>query len=269
MIYTIKQAPDDFAESTGLAKYGRSRMPGCFDSYQAGKTRDGKYITGLTNEEVEALSTPSMDLSPNSDFWKSFMVTIVSDSPRVFNGANPIDYISYKLLVANNYVAPDKESLDDYTYANAAYYAYVQADEDAKEISSTKKKDKARSLLLDIADNKEKMLLYGQYLEGIKYDSKLHEPTIYKMLRQYIDENVENVNLFLSLFDKSPQELQAKILIDKALKRKLIKKTQSGKGKHIYQYGQVTLGNTIEEVYRNLASVEFAPELSSIQKELR
>lgn len=269
-IYILKQAPDDYAESTGLAKYGRSRMPGCTDVYQAAMDRAGNYITGLTEDELTELKNKTIyDLSNVSDFWKSFKVVIPTDRDKIFNtNINPIDYVSYKMLIANGYAAPSKEALSDFKYKDALYYVHSQEQEDAKEVSTLKKKDKARSLLLDIANDKEKMLLFGQYLEGVKYDSKLEEPTLYRMLRAFIDSSTENTLLFLSLFDKDINELQTKILIDKALKRRLISKVSSGKGKYIYQYGQVTLGSEIEDVYKNLSNIEFAPELDSIRKEL-
>lgn len=269
MIYSIKQAPDDFASSLGLDNYDRSRMPGCFDMYQAAKDATGRYITGLTPEEVQTLSTPAMDLSDTSPYWEKFAVVIKSDENKILDSDKVLDYISYKLLVANKYVAPSKEDLDSYDFANASYYFYNEPEEDARRITGMKKKDSAKSVLLKMADDKEKMLLYGQYLEGIKYTERLKEATLYRMLSEYIDESEDNIKSFLDATSKSPHELQAKIIVDKALKKKLIRKSQVGKNKYVYQYGQVTLGSTIEDVYNNLINnTEFAPELEALKKEV-
>lgn len=267
--YIIRQAPvDDYSDPTGLGKYGRSRMPGCRDTFQAAIDPSGKFITGLTEEETAAFSNSIYDYGNTSDFWKTFNVVISSDNDKLLSSEVPIEYISYKMLIANGYVAPSKEALSDYRYKDAMYYVHVQEDEDAKELSSHKKKDKARALLLGIDDNKDKMLLYGQYLEGLKYNNRLGESTIYKMLRSYIDSSVGNAINFIELFDKPIEELQTKIIIDKALKRRLIVKNQLSKGNIAYQYGQVTLGGSIEELYKNLANIEFASELKQIKDEL-
>lgn len=267
-IYKIKQATTEYSDSVGLSKYNRSRMPGCKDVFQAAIDNNGAYITGIDESELDSLSKYGYDFSNRSDFWENFSVSIFADSPKEFNSKNVLDYVGYKMLVANGYIAPNYDALGDYKYKDALYYSYNQDDEDTKEISTVKIKDKARSFLLDISDNKDRMLLYGQYLEGIKYTDKLHEPTIYKMLRSFIDESLENAKVFLSLKDMPVEDLQSKIIVDKAIKKKIIKKVSTGKNQYAYQYGQVTLGNTVEDLYKNLLSVDFASELFSINKEL-
>lgn len=138
-----------------------------------------------------------------------------------------------------------------------------------KKFQVVKKRDKAIGLLLIISENKDRMLLYGKYLEGLRYTDKLSTDTIYKMLRAYIeDKDIKNANRFIEVFQKPIEELQQKIIIDKAIKQRLIVKNGNGK-KQIYQYGQVTLGTTIEDVYKNLMSPEFAPELIAISKDLK
>lgn len=280
----IRQIPDDYSDSTGLSRYNRSRMPGCKDVFQVAVNVDGRYVTGIDEdaynvkpEEREKLKTLrenlekrlGKDLRGNSAYWEDFRVTIDADKPKIFNTDNPLDVIALKALVANKYVAPDKESVSTIEYKEAAYYAYTEENEAAEEISTRKKRDKALAKLLEISENKEKMVLYGQYLEGIKYTEKLSEATLYKMLRTYIeDKETKNCSNFLSLFDKPIEDLQQKITVDKALKQRLINRVSLGGKKHVYQYGQITLGSTIEEVYKNLSLPDFAPELFSIQKEL-
>lgn len=270
-IVLIRQIPDDYADSTGLAKYNRSRMPGCKDIFQAGKNYDGTYVTGLTDELEESYKkTLRKDVSKvNEEFWESFRVEIHADKPKMFNTLVPLDNISLKMLIANKHVAPTKEDAYRPEYKDAQYYAYTEETENAEEISSRKKRDKAIGLLLIISENKDRMLLYGKYLEGLRYTDKLSTDTIYKMLRAYIeDKDIKNANRFIEVFQKPIEELQQKIIIDKAIKQRLIVKNGNGK-KQIYQYGQVTLGTTIEDVYKNLMSPEFAPELIAISKDLK
>lgn len=269
-IVLIKQIPDDYAETTGLAKYNRSRMPGCKDSFQASYDEvTGSYITGLDDELARELSKNGKDYTKGSSFWEEFMVTIDTNKPRVFNTDIPADNIAYKLLVANGYVAPDRDSANTYAYRDALYYAYTEESEDKEEIKNSKVKDKARSILLDISENKEKMTLYGQYLEGIKYSEKFKEDTLYKMLRAFIEEkDIVNAQNFIAVTQKPVETIQQKIIVDKALKQRLIQRVSIGNKKQVYQYGQITVGTTIEDVYKNLASVDFAPELIAIKKEL-
>lgn len=270
-LFLIKQIPDDYAEQTGLAKYNRSRMPGCKDSFQAYlDEHSNTYTTGLSSEYVESISqTSPTDYGKSSPFWSDFRVVLDADKPKVFNTEKLVDEISLKMLIANKYVAPDKDSINDPQYRDAQYYAYTEESEIKEEVTSRKKRDKALSYLLDMSENKEKMLLYGQYLEGIKYSEKFTEGTLFKMLRSYIeDKEITNAINFLSILQKPIEEVQQKIIIDRALKQRLITRVSIGNKKHAYQYGNVTLGTTLEDLYKNLSSPEYAPDLIAIQKQL-
>lgn len=282
----IKQIADDYAEATGLAKYGRSRMPGCKDVFMAKVNGDSRRITGIDEEgygvdrerrekllllrtSLEKRLGKNLDASSNNEFWEDFTVEIYSDKPKVFNTENALDDLAYRMLIANRYIAPSKEDASNPLYRDAQYYAFTEEGEIQEEISSRKKKDKALSELYLIGENKEKMLLYGQYLEGLKYHSKLGENTLYTMLRTFIeDKELKNANNFLALLKMPVEEIQQKIIIDKALKQRLIAKVSIGNKKHAYQYGQITVGNSIEEVYKNLSLPDFAPELIALKNEL-
>lgn len=269
-IYLIKQIPDDYAEDTGLAKYNRSRMPGCKDVFQAYYDESsGIYNTGLEEDFVEKFSKNGKDYSKTSDFWKDFKIEINSNKPKIFDTNNIIDRIALSILFANKYVAPDKESIKDPSYKDALYYAYTEESEREEEISSYKKRDAALAKLLDISDDKNKMLLYGQYLEGIKYSNKFKEDTLFKMLRTYItDKDLRNADNFLKVVKLPVEDIQQKIIIDKAIKQRLIQRVSIGNKKQAYQFGNVTLGTTLEDVYNNLSLADYAPELLSIKKEL-
>lgn len=280
----IRQIPDDYADATGLSKYNRSRMPGCKDIFSPAINDDGRFVTGIDEEalgvditkkeEIKSLRTSlekltRKDLSGVSDFWRTFQVVIDSDKPKVFNSSNTMDKIALSVLIANKNVAPTKEDAFTPEYRDAQYYAYTEENENAEEVSIRKKRDQAVAELLKISDDKDKMLLYGQYLEGLKYNDALSANTLYKMLRAYIeDKDIKHSTNFLLATKKSVEELQIKNLIDRALKQRLINKVGNGRKNQVFQYGQVTVGTTIEDVYTNLASPDFAPELMSIKKEL-
>lgn len=280
----IRQIPDDYAESTGLNKYNRSRMPGCKDELSPAMDTNGRFITNIdeeafVNDEAKYKDILSLrkslesrtgkDLSGISPFWNDFYVTILSDSPKMFDTNVAMDIISFNVLVANKYVAPTKEDISNAEYRDAQYYAYTEESEDKEEVTTRKIRDKAVSALLKISENKDKMLLYGQYLEGLKYTDRLQTDTLYKMLRAYIeDKNIKNTSNFLAAIEKPIEELQTKHIIDKAIKQRLISKVGVGSKKQVYQFGQVTLGSTVEEVYKNLSSPDFIPELMSLKTEL-
>lgn len=280
----IKQIPDDYAEFTGLAKKNRSRMPGTRDIFHAAKGKDGRFITGIDEDAYDLPKdlVPKVkakreflekkigeDLTGRSEFWETFGVVLESDNVRVLDRENPKDEIAYYLLISNGHVAPNKEAAFTSAYKESQYYAYTEESEATEETSLRKKRDTALSHLLNISGDKDKMVLYGQYLEGLKYSSKLPENTLYKMLRAYIeDKDIKNATNFNAVIKTPLVEIQQKIIVDKALKQRIISRVTIGKGKQVYQYGQITLGNTVEELYKNLSQPDFAPELMSLKAEI-
>lgn len=280
----IRQIPDDYSEATGLSKYNRSRMPGCKDRFVASIDKNGRFLTGIdelsisvapedkdkvkaTREQLEKQT--GKDLGGTSPFWETFEAVIYADQPKMFNSENAMDIVALKMLLANGYVAPSEDAANTPTYRDAQYFAYTEEGENKQEASKIKKRDRAVVALLEISESKDKMLLYGQYLEGLKYQERLSSDTIYKMLRAYIDDKeIKNCETFVEALKKTPEELQQKVIIDKALKQRLISKVSIGGKKFVYQYGQVTIGNSLDEVYVNLTLPDFAPELRALQVEL-
>ncbi len=109
------------------------------------------------------------------------------------------------------------------------------------------------------------MVLIGQYLEGDKYKIGMRPNTLYKMLSDFINDVKEPDNLkrFLKAVGTSVEDLQFKIVVDRAIKKKIIKYKDG-----YYQRGQVTLGKNALSVYENLKKPEFATEFLSLQEEL-
>lgn len=277
----IRQIPDEYAESVGLSKYNRSRMPGCVDRFSASVDQYGRFVTGLDEDapdipleqkaklkeyrlSLEKVTNKKLDAF--SPFWETFYVAISSDKPKIFNTEVAMDDVAYRMLIANKYIAPNKEDSESPYYRHAQYYAYTEEGEAREEVKTLKVTDKAISALATIEDNKDKMLIYGQYLEGLKYDENLNPDMLYRMLRSYITSKKENAENFVKALNKSIEELQQKIIVDRAFKANLIVKNPLGNKRYAYQYGSVTLGNTVEEVYRNLSLPEFASELMSLKK---
>lgn len=280
----IRQLPDDYSGATGLAKHNRSRMPGTTDVFSAAINTDDRFLTNIDEEsflvphikkeDVKALRENlerklGQDLTGKSSFWRTFEVRILSDKPKIFNTENPLDLLSFNMLLANRYIAPSKEAASTPEYKDSQYYAYTEEGEITEEVSIRKQRDRAIGALLTISENKEKMLLYGSYLEGLKYTNKLGTETLYKMLRAYIDaKEIKNSLNFLNILKEPLENIQAKTIVDKAVKQRLISRTNIGNKKYVYQYGQITVGSNLEDVYKNMVLPDFAPEFVAIKKEL-
>lgn len=282
----IRQKPDRHAEAIGLAKYNRSKMPQCADQLQVAEV-NGRFVTGIDEEsfdimrifnDVERTSKQEevkklreylgraigKDLSATSDFWRTFSVTLSSDSPLVLNKHNPLDVIKFYALVSNGYAAPSKKDASHPKYHNTKYYAHFDEIERSEEMSIRRKRDKAKSKLIQYEEDKEMLLLIGQYLEGGKYKKTLKLDTIYDMLWLYVEsKDNKNVERFLKAVEKPVSELQFKVNVDKAIKKKLIKFKDG-----YYQIGSITLGRSADDVYKNLADPEFSMEYHTIKQEL-
>jgi len=284
----IKQIPDEYAESTGLGKYNRSRMPRCFDRLSPSLGQDGRYVTGLDElsmsvakiqddkerdfkkkeiatlrENLERLT--GQDLSGTSPYWETFFVELKADNDLILNRSNPKDVIRYHVLIANNYAAPSKDDAGNPIYKDCKYYVFTTEKENKEKVSVRKLKDKARSELFKMSEDKDYLLLIGQYLDGKKYHEDLDADSLYSMLSDYIESNKDKaVEKFLKAVKKDKQEIQFKTIIDKAIISRIIKFNDG-----YYQRGQVTLGRTPEEVFMNLSTPEFANEFLSIKDELQ
>lgn len=282
----IKQIPDEYAEATGLAAYNRSRMPRCVDKLSPALNTDGRYITGIDEESLAINMLPDqvvkankkeeirtlrlsleaqtgLDLSGTSPFWSNYSVELKSDSEMVLLQTNPHDVIKYSVLISNNYVAPSKEEAGNPKYKDSKYFAFYTESAQKDKVTNRKIRDKARAELLKIADKKDTMLLLGQYLEGSKYVKSLDTDTLYDMLSDFIEKSASNVEKFNRAVALDRSDLQFRITVDRAIKRKIIQMNNK-----IFQHGQVSLGSTVDEVINTLKTPEFASEFLFIKEEL-
>lgn len=287
-IIKIKQIPDTYAISTGLDKYNRSRMPYCKDIFQAAQGFDGRYVTGLDedayeinrlqdDEEKEAQKKEILDLrtrlekrlgkdlSATSDFWETFFIEISTDQDLLLSMDNPLHVIMFKVLVANGLAAPNLNETGSPKYTNAKYYCFTEARFEKEKVSTQKLRDKARSALSGMEDDKERMTLLGLYLIGGKFKKGMSTDALYNMLSEFIDEKKapENVTAFIAATKKNVEDLQYKVTIDKAIKSKVIKFKEGQ-----YYRGGVNLGKSLPEVMETLKSPEYANEFIQIHEEV-
>lgn len=74
-------------------------LSGAVNRYSAPLLRNGSIANVLTKEEKSAIEDlTGLDLSVYGDFWSEHFVSLFKDDNR-FNLSNPLDYISYKILL--------------------------------------------------------------------------------------------------------------------------------------------------------------------------
>jgi len=185
--------------------------------YQAPIQRNGAIANVLTKEEKEFLEDETdLNLSVYSDFFEKFLVPLrKDDASNKLDLSHPMDYISYKILMACNEVAPDWEARK----LNPEYrFAIVREGEvhDEKKKALDFKKD-AFKAYGKIEDDKEKLISVLKLLtnKAIASTSKLN--WIQGQVEIIVDENPKG---FLKVV-KDPN-FDVKALINKAVEAKVI-----------------------------------------------
>lgn len=262
----IKQVADSNSAAMGLENYNRSRFPGTTEAMQVAQYPDGRFLTGLSEELAETLGKKlNEDLSETSKFWERFIMSLGSDQDKVLMADRPYDVLQYHALIANGYVAPSKEEASHPQYLSAKYYCHIDEVEEDKTISNRKLIDKAKASLFSIEQNKDLLFLIGTYLEGARFKKNMKSDTLYGMLSDYIEDkkNLDNPQLFLKAFNMPMEDLQFKVTVETAIRKKIIKFKEGQ-----YYRGGVNLGRTILDVIQNLNTPEFANEFIQIHEEV-
>lgn len=253
---------------------------------------DGKVITGLDENALYILRMEDnkiktelqknikkereslerllgVDLTPGSTYWNDYYI-ILDDEEVDLDFSNPLDRVREKFLVANGYVAPSFEDIEnDEKYHNTIFYLYREAEESSKSIQKTKQEDRAKYELFNMYEqNSAKLAIVAQYLLGHALNADVKPDTAYTKLRDYIettDKNKKKINLasFLAAIEKSPEQMATKIILDKAIKKRIV----AARG-GIHRRGEVILGNSYDEALDYLLSVENSGELNSLNKEV-
>jgi hypothetical protein len=258
--------------------------------YATPKTgKDGKIITGVDENayDIITLEEPlrktkqkeitklrenlerllNIELSPNSSFWDKFFITL--DEDRELDPLNPLDQLHEKFLLANRYVAPSFEDMEQNPeYLNCLFYIYREDEEITKRAEKEKKKDKAiatLSTLSESAPNKLKIVA-ADILGGNAEEMSVENA--YVRLREFIeitDSKIqkENIERFMDSANKTPEEMQLKKLFDKAIKKKIV----TSKG-NVYRRGEEIYGNNYEEAFDFLNSPENSGEVADLQREV-
>ena len=200
--------------------------------------RSGGFADVLTKDEKKFLEY-KLGLEPNAlsvhnrnnNFWSDAneqgigrVELIKGDNP--FDLSNPIDYIKYKILLANkDQIAPSMQALQD--KPKATYKFVIINEGDTAKAANTRVTLKARAYMEfgKINEDKDKMRIIIETIDGrpTAADSKI------EYLQGKIGELIEsNTKMFLQVV-KDPL-LDNKILIKKAIEAGVI----SNRGNYLY-----------------------------------
>lgn len=203
---------DDHVISGGM-------LSGSIKKYQAPLLRNGSIANVLTTEEKDYLENiTGLNLPVYGDFWLDLFVPLFKDD-NILDLSNPMDYISYKVLLSNKTeIAPSwSERNKKLTYD---FVITTEEEETLEEKHSLDNKKEAFKLYGKIEDSKDTMLGMLEILmnKPISKDSSLR--WLQLEMEKFIDKKPE---LFVNLYkDKT---LDTKLLLQKALNKGYVKKS--------------------------------------------
>ncbi len=267
----------------------RSKFPNCYDLIQPAKGKDGRWITGMDEdsfrvntitdsklresekerikslrESLERLT--GKDLSGLSAHWNTYMVAI--DTSKPLDMSNPEDVIAYNVIIANGEAAPSIKSAREGTISQrqSKYYVSRENEDVSDKVARKKEYNKAINLFTELIEDPDRTLLIGKYL-GLRISEGTPQNNRYDLIQEFLDrdEQLGSVSKFLLAMDKSPEELNIKMIFDEAVKLKSIRyDTKSG----LYQRGNITFGNNPKKALETLSLPEMSGELLSIKEEV-
>lgn len=186
-------------------------LDGSIKKFQAPLLKNGSIANVLTNEEKVFLENMTgLDLSVYKDFWYDHFVTLFKQDNR-FDLSNPMDYISYKVLLANkNEIAPSwSERNKKLTYDFAITKEYDELNEDKKSFDS---KLEAYKLYGKIEDDQDKLIGVLNILTNKPIASDTSLKWLQLEVQKILDKKPES---FLNAVNDT--SLETKILLNKAI----------------------------------------------------
>lgn len=229
-----------------------------------------KVQDAIIKEREELESILGVDLTSTSSYWDKYFVGI-SDEDIPVDMNNAKDRLKVKFLIANGYVAPSLEAIaEDEKYYNSIFYLYREEEATAKKVVNQKNKDKATAKLFMLSEeNPNKLKQVASYILGYSFEVDMTPEAAYDKMKDFIEEKEtlqqkKNIKTFLEAVEKTPEELNIKLIFDKAIRKKLIKQT-----KGVHMRGDLVIGNSYEEALENLGTIEFNGELAILSKEVK
>jgi hypothetical protein len=191
-------------------------LSGAVKKFQLPLLKNGSLANILTNDEKKFLENETgLNLSVYGDFWYDHFVSLYKDD-NLLDLRNPIDYISYKILLClKDDVAPSWKDRD-----KKQTYQFVITSEDEEVIEQNNKfdnKEEAFKLYGKIKDNKEKLTAILSLLTNkpISEDSTLG--WVQRQVGEFLDSKPK---AFLDLV--KDDSLDTKLLIQFGVDNKII-----------------------------------------------
>jgi hypothetical protein len=229
-----------------------------------------KYMTGLTEEDVEALKESGFPYELDAtyrkgvahEFWESSIVKVeLSNSPIfLYPGKNKIDFVKYKYLLVNNYIYMSEDEMRTGSKPEATHYIYNEGA--ANKVKATKL-EKRNSLInqtskLSLSRKRQIVLI----LLNENTDNKDED---YLTVR--FEDIIGNKELSLELGEllkKADEDISLIADIKSAIQKNVLKRTKQG----IF-YFETNLGFSEGEVAKTLQSSDNQEILLSIKSKIQ
>lgn len=237
---------------------GMNRFPKCKDTI-APNQRNGAYAVDLGNDEdrrelERRLDLSQGDLSPFSKFWRDFTVHI-HDKELILDLNNPMDYISYKVLMASPRVA-ESEKDEHRVLKPKAEYAIYNEEERAKTANMKVNLKKKAWKIFNSASVKEMRDILK--LLGVQAHNASTE-IVENKLSEFVEESPEKV-----IAIKDDASFKMKVFLADCIRVKALRRNAGA-----YFYGDVHLGHDEETTIVFLEDPENQEIYLALKKKLQ
>jgi hypothetical protein len=231
---------------SGIIKYRN-----CHEDLSPYYTRSGRIYTGLTTLDEERLGKAlNIDLTSNSDYWKTFFIRTGS-SDLYLNLEDPSDELKYLFLKHHKRV---KSSLLE--RKATANFALINKDEEAKRdnIYNRLKRDAIKAFdSMSLTDMRKALRLFGESSEGVSSE------VIENRLFSIVENNSEK---FLERWVYNTSK-ETEALLEQAISANIIRRN-----KNIYKYGSDIIGSSKEDAINFLEDLKNQDIKIAIQKSI-
>ena len=189
---------------------------------------NGSYINPLTNEEQEALEThPGLSLKTGdlsvhkreNNFWQSIFKPVkLGKDPRTLDLADPMDYITYKVVLLNkDLIAPDA-----YSAQRKASYKYMIVDEGYEDNNKSASANLIADAYLEYGKIREDKVALSDILFLLTNQRVSPNSTLIWLQGQIGDFIANNPKRFIEVVND--KDLMTRVLITKGLTYNAIQK---------------------------------------------
>ena len=212
-------------------------LSGSVKRFQAPLLRNGSIKNVLSNEEKQYLeNVTGLDLSIYGDFWSNHFVSLLKDD-NTFDLNNPMDYISYKILI--NLKDDIAESWSDRSKKQTYQFVITTSEEEFTEKKQGfDNKKEAFKLYGKIEDDKDKLIGILKLLMNKPVSKDATLGWVQGQVEEFLDKKPE---AFVALLKDT--KLETKLLLSQAENAGIVKvsgsKYSTTDGLNLCESGQV------------------------------